>query len=73
MLSGADLDGQVQEDDIQYVIDLGLIDRGPRGLRIANAIYREVIPRDLNYITQLNFESQIQPDWRRSHPWRPIR
>ncbi|MEM7031503.1 MAG: AAA-like domain-containing protein [Chloroflexota bacterium] len=63
MLSGDDLDGQVQEDDIQYVIDLGLIHRGSQGLQIANAIYREVIPRDLNYITQLNFESRIQTDW----------
>lgn len=63
MLSGVDLDGGVQEDDIQYVLDLGLIDRGPQGLQIANAIYREVIPRQLSYITQLNFESQIQPSW----------
>ena len=63
ILSGSELDGQVQEDDIQYGIDLGLIHRGPQGLQIANAIYREVIPRDLNYITQLNFESQIEPNW----------
>lgn len=63
MLSGKALDGQVQEDDIQYVIDLGLIYRGANGLEIANAIYREVIPRALNYITQLNFESRIEPSW----------
>ena len=63
MLSGDDLDGQVKEDDIQYVIDLGLVQRGPQGLEIANAIYREVIPRELSYITQLNLESRIDAAW----------
>ncbi len=35
-----------QPDDVQYVRDLGLIGRGRR-IQIANAIYREVIPREL--------------------------
>ncbi|MEM7535145.1 MAG: AAA-like domain-containing protein [Chloroflexota bacterium] len=63
MLSGTSLDENVQDDDIQYVVDLGLVHRGPDGLEIANPIYREVIPRTLNYITQLNFESTIKPHW----------
>ena len=45
----ANEDGEVErhlrDDDIQYVVDLGLVVRG-KPLRIANAIYREIIPRD---------------------------
>ena len=51
----ANEDGEVEqhlkEDDIQYVIDLGLIVRG-KPLRIANAIYKEVIPRELTWARQ---------------------
>jgi hypothetical protein len=63
MLQGESLDRTVRPDDIQYVIDLGLVNRGAMGLQIANPIYREVIPRELAFITQLNFESMIQPAW----------
>lgn len=39
------------QDDVQYVADLGLISLDkPR--RIANAIYREIIPRELTWTTQ---------------------
>ena len=41
----------IPQDDVQYVIDMGLITSGkPR--RIANAIYREIIPRELTWTTQ---------------------
>jgi hypothetical protein len=63
MLKGENLDQSVRQDDIQYVVDLGLVRRGDRGIQIANAIYREVIPRELTYIFQLNFESNYQPAW----------
>jgi hypothetical protein len=63
MLQGGSLGRQVREDDIQYVIDLGLIRRTESGLVIANPIYREVIPRDLTFVTQLNFESTVQTAW----------
>ena len=46
-------DGLIPADDLQYVEDMGLIkrERGkPR--RIANGIYREVIPRELTATTQ---------------------
>ena len=46
-------EAQIPTDDIQYVEDMGLIkrERGkPR--RIANGIYREIIPRELTYSTQ---------------------
>jgi hypothetical protein len=63
MLQGTELERAVSQDDIQYVIDLGLVQRNDAGLQIANPIYREVIPRELGYITQLNFESTVQPTW----------
>ena len=43
----------IKTDDIQYVTDMGLITR-ERGkpIRIANGIYREIIPRELTWNTQ---------------------
>lgn len=61
MLRGEELEREVSQDDIQYVLDLGLVRRGAAGLEIANGIYREVIPRELTFIAQLNFESTVQP------------
>lgn len=44
-------DSLMPQDDVQYVADLGLITLDkPR--RIANAIYREIIPRELTWTTQ---------------------
>ena len=51
LLSGAGAAESILADDIQYVRDLGLV-ASDRPLRIANPIYREVIPRDLTYTTQ---------------------
>ncbi|MCP4214858.1 MAG: AAA family ATPase [bacterium] len=42
----------IPADDIDYVVDLGLVRKTPQ-LTIANRIYREVIPRTLTYSTQL--------------------
>lgn len=51
----ANEDGEVEqhlkEDDIQYVIDMGLIVRD-KPLRVANAIYKEIIPRELTWARQ---------------------
>lgn len=51
----ANEDGEVEhhlkDDDIQYVIDLGLVVRD-KPLRIANAIYKEIIPRELTWARQ---------------------
>ncbi|MDZ7963228.1 MAG: ATP-binding protein [Aulosira sp. DedQUE10] len=47
MLAGLEL-GDIPNDDIQFVIDLGLCKMHPQGgLTIANPIYREVLPRVL--------------------------
>jgi len=54
---------EVPEDDVQYLIDLGLLrrERGV-GLRVANAIYREVLPRMLNVVTQDSIPA-LHPTW----------
>ena len=52
----------IPSDDVQYVVDMGLIkvERGkPR--RIANDIYREIIPRELTWSTQTGLVQQ--PQW----------
>ncbi len=63
LLAGVSLNRSVSQDDIQYAIDLGLVRRGADGITIANPIYREVIPRELNVVFQINFESQVRPAW----------
>ena len=64
VLSGADA-GRASPDDVEYVRDLGLLARrGSR--RIANPIYREVIPRELMYAREDSIlqetEWYVKPD-----------
>lgn len=63
ILRGEELGEDATRDDITYVIDLGLVRRGDHGPQIANPIYREVIPRELTLIAQLNLEAREQPAW----------
>lgn len=52
MLTGEVVAQEFPDDDIQYVIDLGLVQRTPdRTLGISNEIYREIIPRQLIHST----------------------
>ncbi len=51
---------EMRPDDLQYVRDLGLAARDDP-VRIANPIYREVIPRDLTWTTQAAFTHD--PAW----------
>ncbi len=55
----------IPPDDISYVRDLGLITTEGQ-LAIANPIYREVVPRELTYGTQLTISQEpawyIRPD-----------
>ena len=55
-------ENRMADEDIQYVKDMGLIVK-ERGLplRISNAIYREIIPRELTASTQQ--QMQQQPQW----------
>jgi hypothetical protein len=54
ILAGEEQTDQAQmiQEDIQYVLDLGLISKGKQGLEVANPIYREVIPRELTSVQQ---------------------
>ena len=62
MLAGEEL-GNVPDDDLRYVLDLGLCkrDRGG-GIEIANPIYREVFPKTLANVTIASLTS-VQPTW----------
>ena len=57
LLSDTDRRSVVPEDDLLYVRDLGLITR-KSPVRIANPIYREVIPRTLTWTTQERMEQE---------------
>jgi AAA-like domain len=62
ILAGLEL-GNVPNDDIQFLIDLGLCMMDPQGgLTIANPIYREVLPRVLT-VTPMASLPQIAPSW----------
>ncbi len=57
--------GRARPDDVEYVRDLGLLAPGGTA-RIANPIYREVIPRELNYAREAMIvqetEWYVKPD-----------
>ncbi len=62
MLAGLEL-GDIPNDDIQFVIDLGLCKIHPQGgLTMANPIYREVLPRVLT-VTPMASLPMIAPTW----------
>ncbi|MBF0450697.1 MAG: AAA-like domain-containing protein [Candidatus Magnetomorum sp.] len=61
ILLGEYQENNILPDDIQYLIDLGLIKKGSVGLEIANSIYREVIPRELTVVTQMSINQN--PAW----------
>jgi hypothetical protein len=52
MLLGGDLPGDVIEDDVAYVLALGIIGIVRGEYVIANPIYREVLPRALTWVKQ---------------------
>ncbi len=64
VLSG-DAAGRASPDDVEYVRDLGLLARSGTA-RIANPIYREVIPRELMYAREAEIahetEWYVKPD-----------
>ncbi len=69
VLAGDTLAGQLHPDDVAYAVDLGLVKQEINGaLRLANAIYQDVIPRELAWDIQsgMTEETQwyVQPDGR---------
>ena len=65
VLSGGGRSGGASPDDVEYVRDLGLLARSGTA-RIANPIYREVIPRELMYAREAEIahetEWYVKPD-----------
>ncbi len=53
----------INDEDIKYCIDLGLIKKTKEGLVIANKIYKEVLPRELTSVMQIHFLSYMKPKW----------
>jgi hypothetical protein len=60
ILAGSQEAEKIPEDDVDYVVDLGLVKK-ERQLHIANRIYQEVIPRTITYSTQLTINQE--PAW----------
>ena len=60
LLSGGQANPEMRPDDLQYVRDLGLV-APDNPIRVANPMYREVIPRDLTWTTQAGFTHD--PAW----------
>lgn len=59
ILSGMENPESIPVDDIMYVTDLGLIKKDKK-LRIANRLYKEVIPRELTFGTQLTISQESE-------------
>jgi hypothetical protein len=57
MLAGEFTGPDVLDDDLAYVVGLGLVRKIQGQFMIANPIYREIVPRTLTYLQQ----GQIQP------------
>ena len=52
ILAGDEVDGSIPQRDIEYCEDLGLLARDNKLIRIANPIYREILPRELSWTWQ---------------------
>ncbi len=62
MLAGQEL-GPVANDDIEFLLDLGLCRIDETGnLAIANPIYREILPRTLAFTTEVSL-GRLNPSW----------
>lgn len=57
MLAGDSLIANIQDDDLQYVEDLGLVTTRPQ-IAISNRIYQEIIPRELTWQLQASISER---------------
>jgi hypothetical protein len=58
MLAGEETAADVLDDDFSYVLGLGLLRAREGRFEIANPIYREVVPRALTYIRQMQIANE---------------
>ncbi len=74
LLTGDMPDDTIPNDDLLYVQDLGLVTLQPQ-IAIANALYQEVIPRELTWSTQVTITENpawyLRPDGCRDHAYSP--
>ena len=54
---------QLDNDEIRYTLDLGLIRRTEAALAFANPIYQEIVSRELYFATRATLPP-LQPSWR---------
>jgi hypothetical protein len=62
MILGKEVE-DITEDDKEYCIDLGLIKRQNGGIKIANRIYQEIIPRELTTDTTVAYFNKLDLEW----------
>ncbi len=66
MLAGERTPADVLDDDFSYVLGLGLVRAREGRFEIANPIYREVVPRALTYVQQMQIANApadyVRPD-----------
>ena len=64
LVAGEMWDVNPADDDIQYVIDLGLLRRDEtNALVLSNGIYREIVPRQLTSVLQDKLGSKFPREW----------
>ncbi|MCX6277548.1 MAG: ATP-binding protein [Bacteroidetes bacterium] len=63
VISGADVEYDNFNDNLQYAVDLGLIKKSGSGIMISNEIYKEIIPRVLNLSFMANIIPKVSPQW----------
>jgi hypothetical protein len=60
MLAGARLPSDLLDDDVSYLLGLGLVRMEGGELQVANPIYREVIPRALAWTQQISMHQPTE-------------
>jgi hypothetical protein len=63
IISGADMEFDNFNDNLQYALDLGIIKKSGSGIMISNEIYKEIIPRVINLSFMANIIPKVSPQW----------
>jgi hypothetical protein len=63
VISGADVMYDNFNDNLQYAVDLGIVQKSGSGIMISNDIYKEIIPRVLNLSFMANIIPKVSPQW----------
>ena len=63
VIAGDNWTSKPVSDDIEYVIDLGLLRNENGNYMISNDIYREILPRELSWVMQVGMTSRPTQPW----------